>query len=219
MANNQKVFSMIETYRNTMRFAKDESVDYLTDTIKSVGGSFPIAEINDALVEIKNYEGALSNQISVVYDGGRHPEYDANPYSTLDSVFISKKGYLCLEIEDCDEYEIDRVESESIINIAEIVECTIGLLTRYILSFTCSTFKNVVNEYDDVNRFEVSNEEYMKLQTIDKKKLAMDLSNDFDKNGIDSNESCIEFIVDNFLPYMLGLAKNHRKALRWEFFR
>lgn len=49
----------------------------------------------------------------VTYDGGRHPEYDTNPYSRVHSVYLSskKEDKIYLSIDECDEYEIGRVYS------------------------------------------------------------------------------------------------------------
>lgn len=60
------------------------------------------------------------NMMSVPYDGGNHPEYASNCYSRLNSVYL-KDGKIFLDIEDCDEYEIDRIDGDDVFAIAEVL--------------------------------------------------------------------------------------------------
>lgn len=60
------------------------------------------------------------NMMSVPYDGGNHPEYASNCYSRLNSVYL-KDGRIFLDIEDCDEYEIDRIDDDDVFAIAEVL--------------------------------------------------------------------------------------------------
>lgn len=60
------------------------------------------------------------NMISVPYDGGNHPEYASNCYSRLNSVYL-KDGRIFLDIEDCNEYEIDRIDGDDVFAIAEVL--------------------------------------------------------------------------------------------------
>lgn len=49
--------------------------------------------------------------ISVTYDGGNHPEYASDAYSRVYAVYLDENGKICLEIEDSEEYELERVQS------------------------------------------------------------------------------------------------------------
>lgn len=58
-------------------------------------------------------EGYMPN---ISYDGGNHPEYASNLYSEVYSVYL-KEGQIYFTIEDCDEYEIDRIPTYELIDI------------------------------------------------------------------------------------------------------
>ena len=70
--------------------------------------------------ENNTIEISEENMISVSYDGGNHPEYASNCFSNVNSVYL-KNDVIYLDIDDCDEYEIDRVNSEDVFNIAEVL--------------------------------------------------------------------------------------------------
>lgn len=60
--------------------------------------------------------------VSVPYDGGSHPEYASNCFSTVNGVFFDKKGNICLDIEDCSEYPLTDVDWDDVYNIADYIE-------------------------------------------------------------------------------------------------
>ena len=60
------------------------------------------------------------NMMSVPYDGGNHPEYASNCFSMVNAVYL-KDDVIYLDIEDCDAYEIDRVDDNFVFQIAEAV--------------------------------------------------------------------------------------------------
>ena len=70
--------------------------------------------------ENNTIEISEENMISVPYDGGNHPEYASNCFSNVNSVYL-ENDVIYLDIDDCDEYEIDRVNSEDVFNIAEVL--------------------------------------------------------------------------------------------------
>lgn len=55
---------------------------------------------------------------TVAYDGGRHPEYDSNAFSTVYGFGRDKNGKLYLIIEDSDEYGVDRCDSNEFVSYA-----------------------------------------------------------------------------------------------------
>ena len=80
------------------------------ETIKSV-----LSKADGNYVEISD-----DNMLCVPYDGGNHPEYASNCFSRLNSVYL-KDGEIFLDIEDCDEYEIDRIKYDDVFAIAEVL--------------------------------------------------------------------------------------------------
>ena len=61
---------------------------------------------------------------SVVYDGGNRPECDSNAFSNVERVYL-KDGNVYLDIEDASGYNIDRINAESLFDVALAVKETI----------------------------------------------------------------------------------------------
>lgn len=55
--------------------------------------------------------------VCVMYDGGNHPEYASNAFSSVYSVFM-KDGNIYLETEDCDQYDIDNITLDNLFDVA-----------------------------------------------------------------------------------------------------
>ena len=55
--------------------------------------------------------------VSVMYDGGNHPEYASNAFSEVYSVFM-KDGDIYLETEDCSQYDIDSITLDNLFDVA-----------------------------------------------------------------------------------------------------
>lgn len=75
---------------------------------------------------------------TVSYDGGNHPEYASNCYSSVDGIFIKHDpilGYkLFLDIEDDTTYSVDRVLTVDLIGLCDVItmyettgECVLGV--------------------------------------------------------------------------------------------
>ena len=58
--------------------------------------------------------------VCVTYDGGRHPEYDTNAFSTVLSVF-KKNNEIYVETEDCEEYGIDRIDEMELYGVCDFI--------------------------------------------------------------------------------------------------
>ena len=58
--------------------------------------------------------------IYVTYDGGRHPEYDATPFSHVERVYL-KDGKVYVDTEDCYQYDIYNITASDLFCIAENV--------------------------------------------------------------------------------------------------
>ncbi len=85
---------------------KQECVDYLTQVTKENGSIEFDAE--------QEYE-----YVCVSYDGGRHPEYGTNLYSTVYSVsFNNDKNRLSIKTEDDDDYTVDRISTNELYTLA-----------------------------------------------------------------------------------------------------
>lgn len=48
--------------------------------------------------------------VSVTYDGGNHPEYASNAFSDVIDVHLDEYGNVELCIDECDEYDTDRID-------------------------------------------------------------------------------------------------------------
>lgn len=87
-----------------------ECIDYLTE-----------------LLSKEEYKNGIScetedgSSTCVTYDGGNHPEYASNAFSTVKGVFM-KDGRIYLSTEDCDEYPIDRIETLEIVGVCDFIE-------------------------------------------------------------------------------------------------
>ena len=57
-------------------------------------------------------------EISVSYDGGRHPEYASDCYANVYGVHINKSGKLCIELKEEYDYEIERVNTLEVYDLA-----------------------------------------------------------------------------------------------------
>lgn len=90
---------------------KNECKEYIINTLKSRESH----KISFYAEEYCDY------QPTVVYDGGRHPEYDSNAYSSVEEVYLDEKGELHIDIEDCSDYSTDSLSADEWYDIAEAV--------------------------------------------------------------------------------------------------
>lgn len=91
---------------------------FISDFIKEYGkvngdGSFSLNLYDE---EIGEYLG--NQNICCTYDGGHHPEYAANPYSTINAIKYWNNS-LFLDTEDVDEYDIENITTDEVISITE----------------------------------------------------------------------------------------------------
>jgi hypothetical protein len=59
--------------------------------------------------------------VTVSYDGGRHPEYASSAFSNVNCVYINDKGRIVLDIDDCEEYEIENITFDELYALSEFV--------------------------------------------------------------------------------------------------
>ena len=91
---------------------RQECIDYISEKLKE-------NKKIDLYDEEKDIEG---ESIYVAYDGGNHPEYASNLYSLVYDVHLNNNGKVALNTEDADDYEIDRLETMEIYDIACFIE-------------------------------------------------------------------------------------------------
>ena len=102
----EKIIKLQEEIDKKQRKVRKGCIEYLKKVVKKAGGTICMDDEEDVVI--------------VAYDGGRHPEDDSNLYSAVESVFL-KDGKLYLSIEDCDEYEINRVDTDEVYAVAVFV--------------------------------------------------------------------------------------------------
>jgi hypothetical protein len=74
---------------------------------------------------------------TIVYDGGNHPEYASNVFSTVDG-FKLENEIIIFDIEDDPQYDESRVCTDDIINLCEMI-----------IEYEKQGYKLGVNEYED----------------------------------------------------------------------
>lgn len=105
----ERVKEILGQIRPLQKEAQQRSEAYLKKVLEEAEGK---------RIDIDEEE---SGYLCVTYDGGRHPEYDSNPFSTIHGVFLNEQGKICLDIDDCEEYGIDRINWDDVVSIAELV--------------------------------------------------------------------------------------------------
>ena len=108
MAKKLKFQKIGEQVIDLMRPLRKECVKFLKRKLKD-NGKIDLTEMEEDC-----------GTVCVTYDGGRHPEYDTNAYSTVWSVF-KKDNEIYLETEDCDEYSIDRIDTMELYGVCDFI--------------------------------------------------------------------------------------------------
>ena len=76
---------------------------------------------HDGKIDFNDYNP--QEWVSVPYDGGNHPEYASNCFSTVNGIYIPKDGgQIHLDIEDCSEYPLSDVNWDDVYNVADYIE-------------------------------------------------------------------------------------------------
>ncbi len=89
--------------------ARQSCIEYITRVVKEHGNMIRFDLDYD------------DENMTVMYDGGNHPEYASNCFSCLDNVHINNEGCLCSEIEESKDYDFDRMNTIEIMVIAEAI--------------------------------------------------------------------------------------------------
>jgi hypothetical protein len=88
--------------------ARTSCMEYITEKVKENGGEIVFDTDYDA------------ENINIMYDGGNHPEYASNCFSFLTRAYINDDS-LTFEIEDSNDYDVDRVNTDDLMAIAEAI--------------------------------------------------------------------------------------------------
>lgn len=92
-----------------LELLREDCITYLTEELSK--------EENKNGISCDTDDG---NMVCVTYDGGTHPER-GNPFSLVYSVFL-KDGKIMLETDDCDEYDIDRIDAVDLLGVCDFIE-------------------------------------------------------------------------------------------------
>ena len=95
-----------DEFSNIATKLKQECIDYLTQVTKEHGSiKFNLEQYDEC--------------VCISYDGGRHPEYDTDLYSTVYSIiFNDDKNRLSIDMEYDDDYTVDRLSADEIYTLA-----------------------------------------------------------------------------------------------------
>ena len=105
---------IINKYNNVSLNLRIEGTKYIEDILKANGN------------KIKWDSNELGEFVAVSYDGGNHPEYASNVYSTVYSInFNEDTEEVYLEIEDTQEYSIDSITTEELCDLCSFISCHI----------------------------------------------------------------------------------------------
>lgn len=87
---------------------REECVEFLTNKLRENNNklSWDCCEIGEF--------------VSVCYDGGRHPEYASNVFSSVEGVFI-EDDKIYLNIEDDSKYPIDNVNTTELLDVCSYI--------------------------------------------------------------------------------------------------
>jgi hypothetical protein len=101
---------MYDSIIGTQKTIRENCEEYIKIVLKENNGN----------IDFDDYDP--DTFVSVPYDGGNHPEYASNCFSTVYGVFIHKDGDICLNTEDCDCYPLSDVDWDDVYNVAEHID-------------------------------------------------------------------------------------------------
>lgn len=104
---DQVIIDINAAYK-AMSKARTSCTKYITEKVKENGGE---------IVFDTDYD---DENITVMYDGGNHPEYASNCFSPLTCAYIYDNT-LTFEIAECKAYDVDRVNTYDLMTIATAI--------------------------------------------------------------------------------------------------
>lgn len=102
----EKFQNTFEEFSKVAKVLREDCIAFLMRILKK----------NDKRIEWEDSE------VCVTYDGGNHPEYASNPYSFVNAVYLMDDDTIALEIEDDDEYEIDRICTSELYEVCDFID-------------------------------------------------------------------------------------------------
>lgn len=79
----------------------------------------------------------LYSSVCVNYDGGNHPDWASNVFSTVYSIFIEDNN-IYLEIADCEKYDINNLSICELYNVCTFID-------KYVYNLNQDEFKAITN--------------------------------------------------------------------------
>ena len=135
MRNFQKTADKIANAKLTL---EKECAEFIQNVLKAWGGDgFDFSAIQRVL----NYDDAY---VTVVYDGGRHPEYNSNAFSEVELVHLNnEKSIIQFDTEDEEDCDIVRFDVDGIYAVADAMVDCINVLTERFAKFVGGGFRNL----------------------------------------------------------------------------
>ena len=115
MIDFSKTEKKVASITPTISKVRFESIEFLKEVAKGNNGFFDLMQYDDF------------GSICVTYDGGSHPEYASNAFSTVQAVKLDGDK-LVLETEDTDWYDTGNIETFELYGVASFINMI--LLTR-----------------------------------------------------------------------------------------
>ncbi len=112
MIDFSKTEKKVESITPTISEVRVESIEFLKEVTKEKNGYFDLMQYDDF------------GSICVTYDGGNHPEYASNAFSTVQAVKLDGDK-LVLETEDTDWYDTGNVETFELYGVASFINMII----------------------------------------------------------------------------------------------
>lgn len=106
----EKFQEIAERWLAEQRELRKACIEYLTGVLKEHGNKLTWDECD------------MNAGISVSYDGGNHPEYASNVFSSVYGLSLDNKGNISIDTEDDSDYDIENVNTDEVYDIADFVE-------------------------------------------------------------------------------------------------
>lgn len=96
---------------------REECLDYIKAFVRKYGEQTTETTYHLYLFD-DDKQDYIGGAISCTYDGGNHPEYDTNAFSTINAVMLNNNN-ISLCTEDCEDYDIYNINTSEVITLAE----------------------------------------------------------------------------------------------------
>lgn len=110
----EKVYELWEQMQPMKKEVREGSIQYILDELKKNSNNIPFKD------EDGEFWGGCA--ICITYDGGRHPEYAANPYSDVNGIIL-EDGEAVVETED-GEMKLESLDWDEIFCLADYIHDT-----------------------------------------------------------------------------------------------